>query len=451
VSERIFGTDGIRGKAGEGWLSPESTAQVALAVARTVLAKRASAAEPPRALLGHDGRLSGPPLLAAFARGLGSEGFVLENAGLISTPGLALLTRERRADLGVMISASHNPAEDNGIKVFGGGGEKLSDADERLIERALLAGTGAVPQSPAPPVREELAEQYRAALLNGPGRRLDLTRLRLVVDCANGGASQVAPQVLQRLGAEVHAIHARPDGLNINLKCGSTHPASLQAEVRARGADLGCALDGDGDRCLLVDERGELVDGDAMLALLARHAVQRDAWRDRRLVTTVMSNKGLARAVRDVGVSLVLVDVGDRNVVEALRRESLSLGGEQSGHIVFGAENHYIGDGVYTALRVLRVLRESGKRLSELAACFQAFPQVLINVPVARKPALSTLPGVIALQGRIEQELGEDGRVLLRYSGTEALARVMIEGPDLERITSRAQELAGRIAAEIGR
>jgi phosphoglucosamine mutase len=447
VTQRIFGTDGIRGRAGEGWLEPAAAAQVALAVAQRVREGRDGLAAP-RAVLGHDGRASGPGLLAAFARGLGGAGFEVSDAGLIPTPGLAWLARARDFDLGVMVSASHNPADDNGIKLFGRGGGKFDDADERAVEEGLHGGRLVVPEAAAPALDPGLSEAYVRALVDGAS--LDLAGVRVVVDCANGAGSAVAPAVLDRLGAQVHAIHATPDGRNINAGCGSTHPESLQAEVRRRGARLGFALDGDGDRCLLVDERGDLVDGDAMLTLFARHAVEHGRWADRRVVATVMSNKGLERALREVGVGLVRVPVGDRHVVEALRSQRLPLGGEQSGHVVFGADHAYIGDGVYTALRALAVLLESGRPLSELAAAFQPFPQVLVNVRVSRKPDLALLPGVAGLLAEIEQELGTDGRVLLRYSGTEPLARVMIEGPDQANITRRAEELAGRIAAEIG-
>ena len=448
MTQRIFGTDGIRGRAGEGWLEPAACAQLALAVARHVFETRGGAEGKPRALLGHDGRASGPGLLAAFARGLRSAGFEIANAGLIPTPGLAWLARERDFELGVMVSASHNPADDNGIKLLGGSGGKFGEQDERAVEAGLHGGRLVVPELPPPEVDPSLASAYVQALVEDAG--LELSEVRVVIDCANGAGSAVAPEVLVRLGAEVHAIHAAPDGLNINADCGSTHPAALQAEVLRRGARLGFALDGDGDRCLLVDERGELVDGDAMLTLLARHAVERGEWSDRRVVATVMSNKGLERALREVGVGLLRVPVGDRHVVEALRRERLPLGGEQSGHVVFGADHAYIGDGIYTALRALRAMRESERSLSELAAAFRPFPQVLVNVGVARKPDLGELPKVAELLAEIERELGEEGRVLLRYSGTEPLARVMIEGPELERIQRRADELAARIAAEIG-
>jgi phosphoglucosamine mutase len=271
-----------------------------------------------------------------------------------------------------------------------------------------------------------------------------------VIDCANGGASRVAPRVFGRLGARVTSIASEPDGDNINKNCGATSPAALQSEVRRTGAELGIALDGDGDRCILVDERGAIVHGDGILTVIARDLQARNELARSRIVATVMSNRGLHRALREVGVAVTTVDVGDRNVVDALKREQLSLGGEQSGHVVFGDEHFYIGDGIYTALRVLRVMRETQRALSELAAPYKPFPQVLINVPVARKPALDGVPRVREVVQRIESELQGDGRVLLRYSGTEPLARVMIEGPDAAWIHARAQELAELIGAELG-
>jgi phosphoglucosamine mutase len=248
----------------------------------------------------------------------------------------------------------------------------------------------------------------------------------------------------------VHALAAEPDGENINRDCGSTHPETVQNEVRRRGARLGIALDGDGDRCILVDEHGELVHGDGILTILARRAAERAEWRDRRIVATVMSNRGLHRALREVGVEVVEVPVGDRAVVEAMRAQDLELGGEQSGHIVLGRRNAYIGDGTFTALAVLRVMQETERPLSELARPYQPFPQVLLNVPVSRKPSLMELPSVAAAMRAVQQELGPDGRVLLRYSGTEPLARVMVEGPDAHRIGEAARRLADLLAREIG-
>lgn len=446
MEERIFGTDGIRGRAGEGWLTVDAVS----AIGRTLGELLAGGKSSKRVLLGHDGRHSGPELEAALARGIAAGGLQATSAGLISTPGLALLMAQGDFELGAMVSASHNPAADNGIKLFNRRGEKLSDEKERRIEELLRKDAGAVAEGPAPAHDPELEMRYLTHLVDHAGKGLSLDGLAVVIDCANGGASRVAPRVLGRLGAQVTAIHAEPDGDNINRDCGSTHPEDLQAVVRKNGAAIGIALDGDGDRCILVDETGQLVHGDHILTICARHAMETGALADPRIVATVMSNRGLHRALREVGVSVLTVDVGDRNVVECLRREGLAIGGEQSGHIVFGADNHHIGDGIYTALRVLRVLRETGRPLSELAAPYQPFPQVLVNVPVSSKPHLSKIPNVALAVQRLEEELGEDGRVLLRYSGTEPLARVMIEGPEVDTIQRQAQALATLIGAEIG-
>ncbi len=366
--QRIFGTDGIRGRAFEGWLSEERVSALGRAVGKVHLPHLHQAAgKRPTALLGHDGRASGPVLQAALARGLAAAGYDVTSAGLISSPGLALLTRIDHFDLGSMLSASHNPAEDNGIKVFSSRGEKLSDEEEIAIEELVRAEPDPVSDGEPPEIDPSLERDYVDYLCEHAVPDLDLSGTLVIVDCANGSGSHYAPTVLERLGAEVTAIHCEPDGLNINDGCGSTRPESTQREVVARGAHLGIALDGDADRCILVDERGELVHGDGILTIIARRAAKRDLWPDPRIVTTVMSNRGLYRALREVGVGLVEVGVGDRQVVEALRRESLQVGGEQSGHIIFGADNHFIGDGLYTALRVLRVMIESSRPLSELA------------------------------------------------------------------------------------
>jgi phosphoglucosamine mutase len=449
-SAPIFGTDGVRGRAGEGWLAPG----VVSALGRTlgaVLGGQGRSRKKRRVLLGHDGRRSGPELCNALARGLSAAGFQPLTAGLITTPGLAWLARSQDFELGAMVSASHNPAADNGIKLFTGSGEKLTEELEAEIERRWRLDPSPSDDGGPPEFDESLELAYLTRLVEKVGAGLKLDGLVLALDCANGGGSRIAPRVFGRLGARVTSIAAEPDGDNINRDCGSTHPEALQGAVRRLDAALGIALDGDGDRCLLVDERGQLVDGDGILTVLARQAVARGEWKDRpRIVTTVMSNKGLARALRDVGVGLVIVDVGDKNVVEALRRENLKLGGEPSGHVIFGPENHYIGDGIYTALRVLRVMRETGESLSSLASAFRSFPQVLINVPVARKPPLSSLGAVQEAVRGVEAELGDDGRVLLRYSGTEPLARVMVEGPDQEWITRRARGLAELLSRELG-
>ncbi len=443
---RLFGTDGIRGRYGEGFLVPHRVSALGR-VLGTVLG--AGARGPQRAIVGHDGRRSGPELELAITRGLCASGFQVTSAGLITTPGLAILTKLSHFDFGVMISASHNPTEDNGIKVFGPEGNKIPDLVEEEIERRLRDDPRPVEGGPGPGLDPRLEEAYLAHL-QGAFSELRLDGLAIVLDCANGGGSRVAPRILGRMGAHGIPIACSPDGDNINLHCGSTHPAGLQEAVRLHGADLGIALDGDGDRCLLVDENGTLVTGDAILVLLARHAARRGLLPKSRIVATVMSNRGLHRALREVGVDVVTVGVGDRRVVEALKSEGLALGGEQSGHIVFGSDNHFIGDGIFTALRVLSVLQSEGRHLSELAGAFVAFPQVLVNVRVARKPNLAEIPAVADAVQRIESTFGGEGRILLRYSGTEPLARIMVEGPDEACIRSQAQEIARLVAREIG-
>lgn len=449
---QLFGTDGIRGRAGEGWLSPAAAEVIGTALGHAM--GPSCGTRRGRALLGHDGRRSGPGLEAGMARGLEAAGFECTSAGLFTTPGLALLGRLDDFDVTIMISASHNPAEDNGIKVFGRGGAKLSDEAEAAMEAELLrvgcpepeTGEAEHPTLAPDPALEEQYTTYLETCIDS----LSLNGLTIVVDCSNGGGSRVAPRVFGRLGAVVHAIAAEPDGDNINASCGATDLSLLTREVRRLGADIGVALDGDGDRCILVDEHGGVVHGDGILTVIAGDAMERGLWKDPRLVATVMSNKGLHRALREVGVGVLTVGVGDKNVVAGLREEGLALGGEQSGHVIFGGDLFHIGDGTYTALRVLDVMRRSNKPLSELAAPYQAFPQVLLNVPVAKKPPLDEIPGLADAAAAIESELGDDGRVLLRYSGTENLLRVMVEGPDAERIESQARTLADLVQAAIG-
>lgn len=445
--ERIFGTDGVRGRAGEGWLEPGRVSALGRAIGR-VLGGGGPGGE--RALVAHDGRESGPTLESALARGLASAGFEVATVGLLTTPGLAILVHDGPWRVGAMISASHNPAEDNGIKVFDERGAKLSDELELEIERAWLSDLSPVMDGPLPVHDPGLVECYVEHLRRVAASDIDLSGFHLVLDCANGGASRVGPRLLWELGARVEAIAASPDGRNINAGCGSTHPETLRRRVVESGATVGIALDGDGDRCILVDERGRLVDGDGILTIVARDAVERGLWSDPRIVTTVMSNRGLFRALREVGVEVVTVGVGDRRVVEAMRREALSVGGEQSGHIVFADEGLYVGDGLATALHVLGVMARTGRKLSELAAPFRPFPQVLCNVPVREKPPFEQLPEVAALVDEVETALGEDGRVLLRYSGTEPLARVMVEGPDTLEIERFAARIAELLAERIG-
>jgi len=446
MTERIFGTDGIRGEAGKGWLALDRVSALGRALGR-ILGQHT---DDRRAILGHDGRASGPTIANALASGLAEAGFSGASAGLITTPGLAIVGNLKGFGLGVMISASHNPAKDNGIKIFAAKGGKLSDELEIEIEAELRRDLTSA--SDGDQLREDpsFAAIYSDYLSQHASPSLALDGMRIAIDCANGAGSKIAPKVFANFGGDVTTLAANPSGDNINLRCGSTHPEDLQELVKTTDAEIGIALDGDGDRCILVDENGELVHGDGIMTALARHAAVKGDYPDRRIVATIMSNRGLHRALREVDVEVVTVGVGDRRVVEEMRREGLTLGGEQSGHIVFGDDHFFTGDGIYTALRVLGVMRETGLPLSKLVAPYQPYPQILVNVPVLRKPAISELEQVDEVRCRVEAELGQDGRVLLRYSGTEDLLRIMVEGPDQARIQEQASELASLVSQAIG-
>jgi phosphoglucosamine mutase len=370
-------------------------------------------------------------------------------AGVIPTPGVAWLIRPLGAAAGVVVSASHNPWPDNGIKLLDPSGSKWSDGDEHALERRLLSRT----RPPAIPPRLELAaeeglkERYLNHLASTVEERLD--GFKVVLDAGNGAASFYAGEIFERLGARVTFLHAEPNGRNVNEGCGSTAPDEMAARVVAEGAHLGAAFDGDADRCILADERGEVKDGDAILYLWALSLRDRGLLDPPRIVATTMSNLGLERALDREGIGIVRCAVGDRYVVEAMKKEGILLGGEQSGHIVESGLAS-TGDGLLTALQIAGIVHEAGRPLSELLAGFRRYPQVLKNVRVARKPDLATIPSVAAAARSVEDRLGADGRLVLRYSGTEPLARVMIEGPDQPTIEAMAAELAGVIQGELG-
>jgi phosphoglucosamine mutase len=439
---RFFGTDGVRGRANAD-LTPELALAVAVGAARTLA--ELERGHPPLAVIGRDPRASSEMLEAAVVAGLASAGATVMRLGVLPTPGVAYLLNEVGADLGVVISASHNPMPDNGIKLFGAGGQKLPDEVEEAIEAAMETAQWTRPTGArVGRVREmqDGTERYLKHLVNSVPHRLD--GLTVVVDCANGAASAVAPAAYRSAGAQVIAIHADPDGININERCGSTHMESLREAVLRNGADVGIAHDGDADRCLAMTATGELVDGDHILAILA--LAMKDAGtlvRDT-LVATVMSNLGLRLAMRDAGIRLVETKVGDRYVLEALRAAGLSLGGEQSGHVVMPAFST-TGDGVLTGLHLLARLAATGRTLAELASVLVRLPQVLINVPVADRAAAASLPAVLAAVELASAELGETGRVLLRPSGTEQLVRVMVEAGT----QGLAAEVAERIATVV--
>jgi phosphoglucosamine mutase len=440
---RLFGTDGVRGLANVE-LTPELALTVAASAAR-VLAEH-DRSHRPVAVVGRDPRASGEMLQAAVAAGLASAGADVLQVGVVPTPGVAYLVDNLGADLGVMISASHNPMPDNGIKLFAAGGHKLPDDVEDEIE----AGIGATPQRPTGAgvgriydVADAL-DRYVGHLLRATPQRLE--GLKVVVDCANGAAWAAAPRAYREAGAEVIAIHALPDGENINHECGSTHIEDLRKAVLTEGADMGIAHDGDADRCLAVDAEGNLVDGDQIMAVLALAMKDRGELVDDTLVATVMSNLGLHLAMRDAGVKIRTTAVGDRYVLEELRTGGYSLGGEQSGHVLLPS-HATTGDGLLTAMGVMARVAATGKSLAELAGVMRRLPQVLVNVKVADKAAVAKATSVNDAVAAVEAELGETGRVLLRPSGTEQLVRVMVEATSEETAEAAANRLASVVSA----
>jgi phosphoglucosamine mutase len=444
---RLFGTDGLRGHFGEFPLDRPTVTALAVELAAT-LQERADGSVP-EVVLGGDTRESTPEICGWLAQALDAGGVRVRYAGVIPTPGVAWLIRPLGAAAGVVVSASHNPWPDNGIKLLDPSGSKWSDGDEHALERRLLSRT----RPPAIPPRLELAaeeglkERYLNHLASTVEERLD--GFKVVLDAGNGAASFYAGEIFERLGARVTLLHAEPNGRNVNEGCGSTAPDEMAARVVAEGAHLGAAFDGDADRCILADERGEVKDGDAILYLWALSLRDRGLLDPPRIVATTMSNLGLERALDREGIGIVRCAVGDRYVVEAMKKEGILLGGEQSGHIVESGLAS-TGDGLLTALQIAGIVHEAGRPLSELLAGFRRYPQVLKNVRVARKPDLATIPSVAAAARSVEDRLGADGRLVLRYSGTEPLARVMIEGPDQPTIEAMAAELAGVIQGELG-
>jgi phosphoglucosamine mutase len=448
--QKLFGTDGIRGVANV----PPMTSEVALKLGRGLahIVKRSDHRH--RVLIGKDTRLSGYMLETALASGICSMGVDVLLVGPLPTPGIAFLTRSLRADAGVVISASHNPFQDNGIKCFGPTGFKLPDEIEAELETLVESDSIDALRPTATAIGkatriDDAVGRYNVYLKSTFPRALALDGLRVAIDCGHGAAYRVAPEVLRELGADVIAIGVSPDGENINAGCGALHPERLQETVRVHGAHVGIALDGDADRCILVDETGQVVDGDEVMAILATHLHSRSELRADTLVTTVMSNLGLHVAMREYGITVVTTPVGDRHVVEAMVRGGYNLGGEQSGHIVF-LDHATTGDGMITALAVLARMVESGQAVSELRRVMRRYPQVLVNVPVRAKPEVETLGPVQAAVSAAEAMLGERGRVLVRYSGTEPLLRVMLEGEEEQEIRTLADGIASAIATEIG-
>ncbi|GAB4177481.1 MAG: phosphoglucosamine mutase [Geothermobacteraceae bacterium] len=451
MSRKLFGTDGVRGVANIHPMTTEIAMQLGRAAAYIF---KQNEERRHRVVIGKDTRLSGYMIENALAAGICSMGVDVLLVGPLPTPGIAFITSSMRADAGVVISASHNPYQDNGIKFFSRDGFKLPDEQELRIEELIFSNSIDALRPTADEVGkafrvDDAGGRYIVFLKNTFPRDLDLEGLKIVLDCANGAAYKVAPAVLSELGAELVLLGVSPDGTNINRDCGSLHPEGIAAAVRQHGADLGIALDGDADRVIFVDEKGREIDGDHIMALCASDMIKNDALKQRTLVATVMSNMGLELALRQAGGRVVRTAVGDRYVVEEMRRGGYNLGGEQSGHMIF-LDHNTTGDGMLSALQVLAIMQRRGRPLSELAAVMEALPQELVNVRVARKPDLATIPEIAARIEKVETDLAGRGRVLVRYSGTEPLLRIMIEGEDRSRIEAMAEDLASLVTQHIG-
>ena len=449
TARKLFGTDGMRGIAGEPPLDANTVYATGLALGHSL---RKTAAQT-RVILGRDTRESSPWIAATLAAGLREAGTRVESAGVITTPGVAFLTRTHGFHAGVVISASHNPWRDNGIKLFGADGFKLPDAVELAIEDEIFhhaAGANAPDPASLPRVEDNsalLADYVQFLIDCVPG--LSLAGLSIVADCANGAAAAVAPALFRRLGGDVTLLNIAPDGRNINDHCGALHPEWLAREVTARGAGLGVTFDGDADRCMLAGPHGNVINGDAILLMTARDLKTRGLLTGDLVVATTMSNMGLEAALKRSGIRMLRSAVGDRYVLEMMQKEDAALGGEQSGHILF-PHLATTGDGMLTALVVLDLLARSGKSIDELIADLKVFPQVIVNVKVREKKPLDKIPTVAEKIRAAEEELRDSGRVVIRYSGTEALARVMIEAESEEAMRTHAHAIADAIRAELG-
>ena len=445
MSTRLFGTDGVRGTPGEPPLDERTLARLGAAVVRTCGRAGASI----RVLIGRDTRESGEWITEQLARGITSEAGQVVNGGLLSTPAVALLTRDTGFDAGIVVSASHNPFQDNGIKVITGDGTKADDDLEARMATLVADETWAIPDIVVQLLETDgISEPYIAhtsRLLDGVTVPADL---RIAIDCANGATSRIAPALLRGLGLDPVVLCDQPDGRNINLDCGSTHPEQLARAVVERGCRFGAAFDGDGDRVVFVDHRGAVVNGDAVLLIAARRLAEEGRLPRQAVVATVMSNIGLEHALRADGIAVHRCSVGDRLVWAEMNRCGIALGGEQSGHTIF-ADHLATGDGLATALVILRAVLETGRELADLAADLVPLPQVLVNVGVRQRTALAELPEVLRLIEQAESDLEGEGRVLVRYSGTEPLLRIMIEGPDQRTIRGLADAIAARVRVDL--
>ncbi len=452
-ARKLFGTDGIRAVAGQAPLDPTTIFAAGLAIAHSLK----SVAEHPRVLLGRDTRESSPWIAATLAAGLRQAGASVESAGVVPTPAVAFITRKHGFQAGVVISASHNPWQDNGIKLFGSDGFKLADAIELAIENEILhhaAQIAAPDPASLPPVADNASYQYDyIQFLIDSVPELSLAGLNVVVDCANGAAAAVAPELFRRLNAgnegQVTLLNISPDGRNINDNCGALHPKAVAAETQKRGATVGLTFDGDADRCMLSGACNNVINGDAILLMAARDLKQRGLLTSDLVVATTMSNMGLEAALKRSGIRMFRAPVGDRYVLEEMQKQDSALGGEQSGHILF-PHLATTGDGILTALVILDLVARSGKTIDELTADLKVFPQVIVNVKVREKRPLNSIPTVAAAIGAAEEELKDTGRVVIRYSGTEALARVMIEAESEEPMRRHAEAISAAIRIELG-
>ena len=447
---KLFGTDGVRGVANEHPMTAEMALNIGRATAH--LFKREGHA--PKILIGKDTRLSGYMFENALVSGICSMGVDAILVGVIPTPGIAFLTSSMRVDAGIVISASHNPFQDNGIKIFSGDGFKLPDEKELAIEEMIFANN----MQKLHPSPSQLGKAYRmddargryiVFLKHSFPREFTLEGTKVVLDCANGATYRVAPDTFFELGAEVTTLFDDPDGKNINDRCGSQHPETLAAEVVEKGADVGFAFDGDGDRLIAVDEKGTVLTGDQIIAVCANVMKKEGSLTNNLVVRTVMSNIGLSVALKNMQVESIMTKVGDRYVLEEMQAKGSALGGEDSGHIIF-LKHHTTGDGILTALQVLSAMKKERKPLSELAKIMHVFPQSLINVDTKSRPEISTVPEIVSVIKLVEQKLGDKGRVLVRYSGTQNMCRVMVEGPTKEETLSYCKQIGDVVRAKLG-
>jgi phosphoglucosamine mutase len=448
----LFGTDGIRGVANQYPLDCETALKAGRAIAAYFDAEKQA---PGRIIIGQDTRISGNMLVSALAAGICSMGKDVYLAGVLPTPGVAHLTAANGFDAGIVISASHNPFNDNGIKLFNGDGYKLSDGAERSIEqlinddRVLYNKCQTIERVGTIHHLDNAQSDYRRFLQNCLSAGPSLAGMKLIVDCSNGAASQIAPTLFKNLGTTVRTIFCEPDGININDNCGSQHPGALARMVVDENADLGLAFDGDADRLIAVDEKGRVLSGDQVMAICAKEMKLKRQLANPVVVTTIMSNMGFGAALKKLGIGHIKAQVGDRYVMQEMVKAGAVLGGEDSGHMIF-LNHHTTGDGMLAALKLMQAMRSSGKRLSELATVMTVFPQCLINVDVKSKPDIDTIDAVMQAIHSVESDLGDNGRVLVRYSGTQPQCRVMVEGPTEQETKSFCQQIASEVAKELG-